>query len=111
MLCPNCYADSHILQLAEIFRLMGDPTRLKILVACVGRPRAVGEIAVEVGASPSLVSHHLRLLRAARILRKTRQGKQAFYSPADEHISHMLVDMLDHVSEPADEHADADVED
>jgi DNA-binding transcriptional ArsR family regulator len=99
----NSEAQSHILQLAEMFRLMGDPTRLKIIMACLGGPRAVGEIAVETGASPSLVSHHLRLLRAARLLRKTRQGKQAFYAPDDEHISHMLVDMLHHVGEPDDE--------
>ncbi len=99
----NAESDSHILQLAEIFRLMGDSTRLKIILACLGGPRAVAEIAAETGASPSLVSHHLRLLRAARILRKARQGKQAFYSPADEHVSHMLVDMLHHVGEPDDE--------
>ncbi|HEY4135561.1 MAG TPA: metalloregulator ArsR/SmtB family transcription factor [Alphaproteobacteria bacterium] len=104
----NSEADSHILQLSEIFRLMGDSTRLKIIVACLAGPRAVAEIAAETGASPSLVSHHLRLLRAARILRKARQGKQAFYSPADEHISHMLVDMLHHVGEPDDEHEQED---
>ena len=101
-ICMNPEADGHILQLAEIFRLMGDSTRLKIIMACLSGPRAVAEIAAETGASPSLVSHHLRLLRAARILRKARQGKQAFYSPADEHVSHMLVDMLHHVSEPDD---------
>jgi DNA-binding transcriptional ArsR family regulator len=63
----------------------------------------VNDIAERLGLSPSLVSHHLRLLRAARIMRADRQGKQVFYSAADQHISDMLTDMLDHVSEPHQE--------
>lgn len=98
-------ANDHALQLAETFRLLGDPTRLKIVLACLETPLAVADIAQRTGASPSLVSHHLRLLRAARLLRKTRQGKQAIYAPADLHVSGMLIDMLRHVGE---DHADAD---
>jgi DNA-binding transcriptional ArsR family regulator len=49
------------------------------------------------------VSHHLRLLRAARIVRAERQGKQVFYLAADRHISGMLAGMLEHVAEPATE--------
>ncbi|MEE8274524.1 MAG: transcriptional regulator, partial [Alphaproteobacteria bacterium] len=49
------------------------------------------------------VSHHLRLLRAARILRAERRGKQVFYSAADEHIRTVLGDMIEHVAEPADD--------
>ena len=87
--------------LADLFRLLGDPTRLRIVLACVDGRRAVGAIAEELNLSPSLVSHHLRLLRAARIVRAQRQGKQVFYLAADSHISAMLAGMLEHVAEPA----------
>jgi DNA-binding transcriptional ArsR family regulator len=90
-----------IAPLADLFRLLGDPTRLRIVLACVDERRAVGAIAEELNLSPSLVSHHLRLLRAARIVRAQRQGKQVFYLAADRHISTMLAGMLEHVAEPA----------
>ncbi|MEP9327528.1 metalloregulator ArsR/SmtB family transcription factor [Paraburkholderia phymatum] len=92
--------DVRVVQLADLFRLLGDPTRLRIVLACVDERRAVGAIAESLNLSPSLVSHHLRLLRAARIVRAERQGKQVFYVAADGHISGMLTDMLEHVDEP-----------
>jgi ArsR family transcriptional regulator, lead/cadmium/zinc/bismuth-responsive transcriptional repressor len=97
---PKTEADDRALLLADLFRLLGDPTRLRIVLACVDGPVAVGAIADALGLSASLVSHHLRLLRAARIVRAERQGKQVFYSAADRHISDMLSDMLEHVAEP-----------
>ncbi len=86
--------------LAEMFRLLGDPTRLSIVLATLKGAIAVSAIAQRIGASPSLVSHHLRLLRGARILRAERRGKQVFYSTADAHIRGMLSDMIEHVGEP-----------
>ncbi|MEA3115808.1 MAG: ArsR family transcriptional regulator, lead/cadmium/zinc/bismuth-responsive transcriptional, partial [Caballeronia sp.] len=53
--------------LADLFRLLGDPTRLRSVLTCVDRRCAVGAIADSLGLSASLVSHHLRVLRAARI--------------------------------------------
>ena len=92
------------IELAEIFRLMGDPTRLRIILLCVDGPICVSDIAQRLGVEQSLVSHHLRLLRASRVLRSRRQGKQMFYSVSDEHISCVVADMVEHVVEPADEH-------
>jgi len=92
--------DDSALQLADLFRLLGDPTRLRIVLSCVAQPVAVGAIAETLGLSASLVSHHLRLLRAARVVRADRQGKQVFYLAADNHISDMLSDMLEHIAEP-----------
>ena len=89
-------------QLADLFRLMGDPTRLRIILACLTDPISVGDIASRLELSPSLVSHHLRLLRAARVLRAERRGKQMFYSALDEHIQCVIDDMVDHVGEPLD---------
>lgn len=88
-----------VVELAETFRLMSDPTRLKIIIACLDAPAAVGEMAERLGISASLVSHHLRLLRAARLLQADRRGRQVFYVVGDEHIRSMLTDMVDHVSE------------
>ncbi|MFD1555521.1 ArsR/SmtB family transcription factor [Paraburkholderia silviterrae] len=92
--------DERVAPLADLFRLLGDPTRLRIVLACVHSRRAVGAIADALGLSPSLVSHHLRLLRAARVVRAEREGKQVFYAAADAHISAMLAGMLEHVAEP-----------
>ncbi len=93
--------DDRVSQLAEMFRLMGDPTRLRIILGCLPGPRSVGDIAARLGLSSSLISHHLRLLRAARVMRGQRHGKQVHYGVADEHISRVFLDMLDHVGEPA----------
>jgi DNA-binding transcriptional ArsR family regulator len=83
-----------------MFRLMGDPNRLRIVFCCLDAPMSVGDMAQTLGISPSLVSHHLRLLRAARLLKARRSGKQVFYKAADEHVHSMLKDMVDHVHEP-----------
>lgn len=90
-------------EIAEIFRLMGDPTRLAILVECLDGPVAVGDLVTRTGASQSLVSHHLRLLRAARILSARREGKNVYYAAMDQHIRTVVSDMIDHVAEPTDE--------
>jgi len=100
---PSAHAEDQVWLLADLFRLLGDPTRLRIVLACASQWRAVGVMAEALGLSPSLVSHHLRLLRAARIVRAERQGKQVFYLAADQHISDMLAEMLEHVAEPLTE--------
>lgn len=92
--------DSKVAELADLFRLLGDTTRLRIVMACLDVPIAVNDIASKLDLSNSLVSHHLRLLRAARIVKSERHGKQVFYAAADQHISAMLADMLEHIAEP-----------
>ncbi len=90
-------------ELSEIFRLLGDPTRLGIALAVAGEARAVGAVAESLGLSSSLVSHHLRLLKAARLVRAERQGKQVFYALADHHVRDVIEDMAEHVREPHQE--------
>ena len=87
-------------EVAEIFHLLGDPTRLRIVVTCLDTPRNVGEIATAVDVSQSLVSHHLRLLRATRLLKAERRGRHIYYAPLDEHVRCIINDMVDHVAEP-----------
>ncbi|MCR6630822.1 MAG: metalloregulator ArsR/SmtB family transcription factor [Magnetospirillum sp.] len=61
--------EEQIAVITETFRLLGDPTRLRILLACLFEPKCVNDVAAEAGVSPSLTSHHLRLLRGARLVR------------------------------------------
>lgn len=95
----STYTESRVAELADLFRLLGDVTRLRIVLACLDEPVAVNDIANRLNLSQSLVSHHLRLLRAARILKAERKGKQIFYAAADHHISCVLTDMLEHIQE------------
>jgi ArsR family transcriptional regulator len=94
--------DDQIYELAEMFRLMSDPSRLSIVLSCLAEKVSVGEMAQRLRLSPSLVSHHLRLLRAARLLQADRQGRQVFYQITDEHVARMLSDMVAHVAEEHD---------
>ena len=86
--------DDQAIEIAEIFHLLGDPTRLRIVMSCLKTARSVGDIAADVGASSSLVSHHLRLLRAAR------RGRNVFYVAADDHVRRIVGDMIEHAGEP-----------
>ncbi len=95
-------SEDTVVQLADMFRLMGDPTRLRIILVCLDDPISVGDIASRLALSPSLVSHHLRLLKAARVLRAKRHGKQIFYSALDDHVRCVISDMVAHVGEPLD---------
>lgn len=91
--------DDQANSLAELFRLIGEASRLKIILACLDVPLCVSDIAACTRLSPSLVSHHLRLLRAARVLRAKRHGKQIFYVAADDHVRRVITDMVTHANE------------
>ena len=73
-------------QLADLFSMMGDTSRLRIILSCLHEPISVSHIADQLELSQSLVSHHLRLLKAARMVRAERRGKQVFYVAADQHV-------------------------
>ena len=96
-------SESPVAELADLFRLLGDTTRMRIVLSCLKAPIAVSDIASSLDISQSLASHHLRLLRAARVVTADRQGKQVFYFASDRHISRMISDMLEHIEEPDQE--------
>ncbi len=98
--------DDQTVQLAEVFGLLADPTRLSIVLACREHEVSTGDIADSLGISASLVSHHLRLLRAARVLRAERRGKQVFYSLADACVRDVLQIMIEHLF--VHEHGESD---
>lgn len=91
-----------LIELSEVFKLLGDPTRLAILITCMETEKTVSEIVHLTNASQSLVSHHLRLLRGARLVKPRRDGRHMFYQAHDEHIACTLRDMIDHVNEEED---------
>ena len=102
--------DEGVVTLAETFRLLGDPSRLRIVLCCLDGPASVGGIVGQVGLSQSLVSHHLRLLRASRLLKSGKEGRQVFYSLPDCHVRDMLTNLIEHVMEPHEPAARAERE-
>ena len=90
--------------LAETFRVLGDPTRIRLIAAMAVAERCVSDLASLVGMSESAVSHQLRMLRAARLVRTRRAGRQVFYILDDGHILALFEQGLSHVHEP---HGDA----
>jgi DNA-binding transcriptional ArsR family regulator len=85
--------------LAETFRVLGDPTRVRILDALSAGELCVCDIASFAGISESAVSHQLRLLRSMRLVRARRAGRLVFYALDDHHIIELLRQALTHVEE------------
>ena len=86
--------------LADTFRVLGDPTRVRILDALSTGELCVCDIASLVEISESAVSHQLRLLRGMRLVRPRRAGRLVYYAVDDQHILELLKQALTHVEEP-----------
>ncbi|MFY1698184.1 ArsR/SmtB family transcription factor [Solwaraspora sp. WMMA2101] len=91
---------------AETFRLLADPTRIKILWALLQGESSVACLAELVGAAPTAVSQHLAKLRLAGLVRGRREGTFVYYSAADVHVRQLLAEALFHA-----DHADRDLPD
>lgn len=91
----------HVKSLADTFRVLGDPTRVRILDALSGGELCVNNLASRIGLSESAVSHQLRLLRTMRLVRARREGRQAYYAVDDHHILELLAQASTHVQEGA----------
>jgi len=85
--------------LTEIFRVLGDPTRVRILDALSRAELCVGDLAGRLGLTESAVSHQLRLLRSSRIVRSRREGRMIFYALDDKHVLALFRQGLRHVQE------------
>ena len=85
--------------LTDIFRVLGDPTRLRILDALSRGELCVGDLAGQLRVTESAVSHQLRLLRSARLVRARRAGRMIFYSLHDRHVLTLFDQALRHVQE------------
>ena len=91
--------EDQLSELSDILRLMGDSSRLKIIIACLKKPICVTDISKGTGLSQALVSHHLRLLRATSLLNAKRQGRQIFYAVSGDYVRCILVDLIRLVSQ------------
>jgi DNA-binding transcriptional ArsR family regulator len=89
--------DEEIRGLSDIFRLLGEPTRLRILQALAGGEMCVYDLARGLEMSPSAISHQLRLLRALRLVRNRKQGREVYYAVDDEHVVHLMAEVLGHL--------------
>jgi len=92
-------ADEVVHALAETFRVLSDPTRIRIIAALSRDGLCVCDLAKILGLTGSAVSHQLRLLRGRRLVKYRKEGKAAFYSLDDEHISSLFAQGIRHVQE------------
>lgn len=91
--------EGSVAALAETFKTLGDPTRVRILDAIAREERCVCDIAALIDLSESAVSHQLRLLRSLRLVRPRRAGRHVFYALDDQHIVSLFQQGLRHVQE------------
>lgn len=84
--------------LSDLYKSLGDQTRLKILFALSSNDMCVCDIAALLDMSQSAISHQLRVLRAARLVKYTKQGKVVYYSLDDNHVNEIFKQGLEHVA-------------
>ncbi len=94
-------ADEAVQDMAAMFKMMADPTRLKLINALMLSEMCVCDLTELMGMSQSAVSHQLAALRKSRLIKSRRDGKQIYYSLDDEHISLLFNQCLIHVREEA----------
>ena len=93
---------ARLLSLAELFKVFGDPSRLRILTALGAVELCVCDLAMVLDMSQSAVSHQLAVLRGARLVRARREGKSMFYALDDEHVRGIVELASNHLSERRD---------
>ena len=91
--------DELIFDIAENFKVFGDSTRMKIIAALLEDELNVSEIAVITNSTPSAISHQLRVLKQAKLVKGRKDGKAVYYSLDDEHVSRIFKIGKEHVEE------------
>lgn len=91
--------DETLYDLAELFKVFANSTRIKILYALFEAELCVCDIAQLLGLTQSAVSHQLRVLKAGRLVKPRKDGKTVFYSLADEHVRTLIAQGMEHVNE------------
>lgn len=113
--CPNCGNSEHgdlvlkitnslpnennLTKLSNFYKIMGDSTRLKILMSLENDKLCVTDLACILNMSLSAISHQLKVLRDAKLVKNTKIGKTVYYELDDEHINHILDTGLEHIIE------------
>lgn len=91
--------DEYLYDLAELFKVFGDTTRIRILYALFESELCVGDIAQILSLSQSAVSHQLRILKDSKLVKFRREGKIIFYSLDDDHVRNIIAMGMEHVEE------------
>ena len=91
--------DEVLSDLADLFKIFGDSTRIKILYALLRSELCVCDIADLLGLTQSAISHQLRVLRSSKLVKVRRDGKTLYYSLADEHVCRIISQGMEHVEE------------
>ena len=91
--------EEEIYGVAELFKVLGDQTRVKILFTLIKDEMCVCDIAELLEMSQSAISHQLRVLKQARLVKYRREGKTVYYSVSDEHVAVILNTGIEHISE------------
>ena len=94
---PETLSDKVVETMAESFKVLGDPTRLRILALLFNGERTVGDLAGHLAVSQSAVSHQLRLLRSLDIVRYRKEGREVYYALADDHVRDIFSRTLEHI--------------
>ncbi|RJE88817.1 transcriptional regulator [Paenibacillus sp. 1011MAR3C5] len=89
--------DSTAIELADLFKALGDPTRIRIIHALLQSELCVHDLTEVLGMGQSAISHQLRLLRNMRIVKRRKVGKTVFYSLDDDHVEQLIVLTLQHL--------------
>jgi ArsR family transcriptional regulator len=104
--CPNCQEKDRLREkllevagLSELFRVLGDETRTKIIYLLSEEELCVCDLAELLEMSLPAISHHLRLLKAMRLVRYRREGKQVYYTLDDHHIVNLIHEAQEHYAE------------
>ncbi|MBQ3304861.1 MAG: helix-turn-helix transcriptional regulator [Clostridia bacterium] len=91
--------EERLYDLAELFKVFGDTTRIRILYVLFEAEMCVCDIAEILNMTQSAISHQLRVLKQARLVRNRRDGKQIYYSLADDHVRTIIGQGMDHIEE------------
>lgn len=91
--------DETLFDLAELFKIFGDSTRIKILYVLFEAELCVCDIAAILGMSQSAISHQLRTIKQARLVKNRREGKTIYYSLADDHVKTIIGMAIEHLEE------------
>lgn len=91
--------EDELYDLAELFKVFGDSTRIRILSVLLGEELCVCDLAEALGMNQSAVSHQLKILKQAKLIKNRREGKQVYYALADDHVATILAMGLEHIEE------------
>ena len=91
--------DETLYQLADLFKVFGDPTRIRILAILSKQELCVQDIADSLSMTQSAISHQLRILKQNKLVKSRREGKSIFYSLADDHVRTIINQGREHIEE------------